>query len=901
MDVGSGLERTGPAVAGGAGEALRQVLAGLRGGAGVRGVQGGIEAGQRMLGNRAFVNWVAALQSGGRDAAAGSLSPWLQPGETAPLQLMGKKKKKPGAVEVAAGSGEQAAGTGGDAGAGAQGKAGSGPEAAQPQAPGAVPGVAPEPVGGAAGGEKKKKRKSRVQVALNALRGEGVAAFGAYVEAEIGEAELLRTLVERITRAEDLKNVRAEALASVEARRRLLDPCSAAAVGRQQPEQAVIAPVKTELTWMERELFDACIRGDIGKFRRFLKLGVEDINMGTIFGTLLCVAAYKGHTRIVRELLSVPGIDINLAGRDGITPLYCAAQNGHVKVVELLLAEQDINANLATTRGVPPLYAATLHGQEEVVRLLLAVSGINVNPVVPELNSTPLQYAIYKGHDTITGLLLAAPGIDIDRCGGGGPTLLYIAAEFGFLKIVEQLVRHGVAVNPALPDGTTPLFAAISSGNVQVARILLTAQDTRLNQATGDGIVPLGFAVSRGHKDIVELLLRHGADPHRKGIAGLTALHLACLHGHAAIVRMLLDDGADADAEAKDPDREGQAETPYSLAELGGHREIISILAAHRRRREAALPRLEHVAITGEPGKAALPPTGSLLPQSLPLAQAWGQASQGRPLAEAGGQAASPDALSPPGATAGKQAVRTFRAARGSEVAGEQSAARQATARVSPVPAPPSPPPEAMTGAEPPTPLAQARDALRREVLGKLRADNLEPLQGIRLLQDVNDTDDLDSQCVLYNRLAHIERIKERARRRKCRREVLPVPAGAGPVAADPAAAPVFALDGNTGLDAERVEVEIKRRLGQKYHRFVSQAVNNMEFGRGKLTTGHPDLWHVSAGIPGVGSCSVFYYQDAARNGIRIVGIGHHVGRAAYQLDYAAEELGKVGRVLRIA
>ena len=876
-----------------AGAVLQRLVPGMAAGSGARAYRDGIDAGQRMLGNRAFLRWVGELREAGRHSEARIVpAPGFQvPGQSAeraaPLQLMGKKKKQQ-AAGVEAGSGEQAAGT--------AGKAAPGPAAAQPPVAGAVPGAEPEPVGGAAAGAKKKKKKSRVQVALNALRGEGVAAFGAYIEAEIGEAALLRTLVERVMRAEDLAGVSKEALGAVEARLRQLasgsdtevPEAAAPAPGRQAPEFAVIAPVKSELTWMERECFKGCLEGDFGKFRRFLRRSKVDVNMGNEFGPLLCVASYLGHVRIVRELLLVPGIDINLAGQGGITPLYCAAQEGRVKVVELLLAEQGINANLATASGVTPLYAATLHGHTGVVILLLAVAGINVNPVIPENNSTPLQCAIFMGFEDISGLLLAVPGIDIDSHIGDGSSILFIAAQMGSLEIVKQLVEHGVAVNPASTDGATPLYAAINSGDVPVVRILLTAPDTRINQATADGIVPLGFAASRGHKDIVELLLTHGADPNTKGVAGLTALHLACLYGHPAIVRVLLDDGADADAEAKDPDREGLAQTPYRLAELGGHRAIMSILAAHRRRREAAPRRPERLPATEEPGKTAPTPPGPLLPQGLPLAQA-------------GGQAASPDALSPPGATAGKQGERTSPAAPQSEVSGEQDAAGQATARVSPVPPTPSPPPEPMTGAEPPTPLAQARDALRQEVLGKLRADNFDWLEGIRLLQDVNDTDDLDSLCVLYNRLAHIERIKERARRRKRRRETLQVALGREPAAGGTAAAPVFALDGNTGLDAERVEVEIKRHLGQKYHRFVSQAVNDMEFGRGKPATGHPGLWHASAGVAGVGSCSVFYYLDAVRNRIRVVGIGHHVRRAAYQLDYAAGELGGVGRVLRIA
>ena len=126
----------------------------------------------------------------------------------------------------------------------------------------------------------------------------------------------------------------------------------------------------------------------------------------------------------------------------------------------------------------------------------------------------------------------------------------------------------------------------------------------------------------------------------------------------------------------------------------------------------------------------------------------------------------------------------------------------------------------------------------------------------------------------------------------------LAVAPGPGPAEAQ---APVFALGERTGLDADGVEGEIKRHLDQQYQRFVSQAVNDMEFGRGKRTTGYPGLWHVSAGVPGVGSCSVFYHADEAHVRIRIAGIGRHVGRAAYRLDYAVEELAGVGRTLSLA
>ena len=880
------------------GHALCRLPAGIRGGAGVRGFQAGIEAGQRVLGNRAFLQWVRELHSMGQDAAApDSLPPCLRAGQAlrkqrAPLQMMPGKKKKPVAVEVEAGFGEQAAGAAGDAGAGAEGKAGPVPDKVQPQATGTVPGVEPGPVGGAAAGAKKKK-KSRVQVALNTLRAEGVARFGGYIEAEIGETGLLHTLAERIMRAEDLAGVRKEALGMVEARRRLLDPEGGARLpgpvapapgqapcsprqgqDREEPEIAAVAPVMSEFTGKEWDLIEACAAGNAGRCRRLLKRGVADINMADSDGTLLCHAAVEGYANIVRELLSMPGVDVNLAGQARATPLFLAAWNGNAKVVEVLLGARGINVNLATAAGATPLYIAAERGHMEVVKLLLAAPGINVNrqrwdkatplfvaadmgylevvklllaapainvnPVAPD-GGTPLMMATQNGDEKMVDLLLAAPGINIDIQAPDGVTVLYVAAQENYPGIVGRLIRWGADVNLAPSEGATPLYLAAYCGYPEVARILLQAPGIRVNPVTDKMFTPLGVAVQHGHKDIVRLLLRHGADPNIIIKAGITPFHIACLAGNQAIVQMMLYYGADTDAELTD--FHGQAHTPYSLAGLGGHPGVLSVLAAHRRRREPAR-RLAQSSMTGAPGGGA---------GTLPPVSATG-------------------------------------------VDGETDATG---ASVSPVPATLPPPGVAAPGTEPPSPLAKAQDALRQEVLGKLRADNLEPLEGIRLLEDVNDAESLDALCVLYNKLAHIERQKERARRQRRRMgkyggaKTARAQAGPGTL--------VFALGGKTGLDADAVEDEITGHLGQAYHRFVSQAVNDMEFGRGKPTSGYRELRHASAGIIGVGSCSVFYYLDAAWNQIRIVGIGHHVGPAAYRLDYGAEELGGAGRILSIA
>ena len=894
---------------------LRQVAAGMQGGVPPQQFLDNIYAAGRQLGNRAFLRWVSELRTRGRDTGSHTVAAGGgQAQQTAcpdalsgPLQLMPKKKKKKADPDAPETQQEAPPDTGAAAMPGAQ---------ATPDAPAVAEKTATparEEAGETTGAvEKKKRKKSRVQVALNILRSENVAAFASYIEAEIAETELLHNLRARITRAQDLGSIKEAALKAVRTRLRSLSPEVGPGIAAtsepgpaKDPESPVVAQLKTQLNRRERDLFEACLKGDVRKFKRLLRHGNIDINMDSQFGTPLGLAAYKGHAAIVSELLSRPGIEVNrIMQKSGLTPLYCVAIKGHSRVVKLLLAVHGIDVNQACRDGKTPLCAAVAEGHEEIVKLLLAFPKINVNS--PTLQ-TPLFIAVYSGHEDIVRLLLDMPNIDIDERMKEGVTALFHAARNNLTGIVEQLVRRGANVNQAVISGTTPLCSAAKRGHLQVVRILLQAPAIAVDQATDDGVTPVAIAAQEGHKDIVRLLLMKGADPNIKHVSGITPLHLAGMCGHTAIVEMLLRAGSDMDVEVE---TEGERYTPYSLAQLAGRREVMSVLTAYRRATGQDPDRLEtlspclrlqgralHVLSRGQalevepewttppttpppewttpptkpPPDRLTPPTTLLQPSTVSIAQPVGTVAISAVLPENSGKSSVVPAVMP-------EAMER-------EVRGEMALADRATAGA----------------AAELSPLAQAQDALRQEVLRKLEQDNLEPLEGIRLLEDVNASTDIDVLCALYNRLAHIERHKERARRRGRRREQLSVAVGA--LAADPASAgaPLFVLGGREGLDAEGVEGEIRAYLEQRYHRFVGQALNDMEFGRGKRTTGYPGMWHASAGISGVGSCSVFYYSDEEAQRIRIVGIGHHVGRAAYRLDYATAALGGPGRILRIA
>ena len=533
----------------------------------------------------------------------------------------------------------------------------------------------------------------------------------------------------------------------------------------------------------------------------------------------------KGDVRRFRRLLRFGSVDVNMAVECG-TFLTIAAFSGYMAITRELLSMPAVDVNRAQWKGATPLFMAAQQGHEDLVRLLLTAPGIDPNLGMYNRKTTPLIIAAYKGREEVVKILLTASSVRINLRQTDGSTAIFAATQANFPGIVEALARRGADVNLTLFDGTSPLCHAAFKGNIEVLKRLLQAPGILVDQRSGKQATALFYAAREGQKEAVELLLAKGADLDIADENQVGPLHIACLHGRTEIVELLLNAGADMELKAK------QEYTCYEIARIRGHRVIMRLIEERRPDREGRQAHIEELSPCLRPAEPA-------------PAKAGGQALQDQP-----------------------------------EPAGTVQADVASAA------SPETPPDSLSAAAKPQSPLERAKTEFIGTVLDKLRNDWLDPLDGIRLLEQVNTVADLDSLCTIFNRLAGIERKKFRSGRRPLWRGVQTAeepPADAGPYR--------FALEEKQDLDAEAVEDEIKRRLEQSYHRFVSQAVNDMEFGRGKLTTGYPGLLHASAGIAGVGSCSVFFYADADVRVIRIVGIGHHLDRGTYRLDYAAAEL----------
>jgi ankyrin repeat protein len=119
-----------------------------------------------------------------------------------------------------------------------------------------------------------------------------------------------------------------------------------------------------------REMRAAIKKGDVHQVEALLGSDKARLNMMTVFGTWLHVAAAHGQLEVVKRLVAM-GADVHAyGGIEGGGALNLAAAKGHIDVVQYLLscgAKLDVSEPERN-----PLFGAVYGGHLDIVKLLVA-------------------------------------------------------------------------------------------------------------------------------------------------------------------------------------------------------------------------------------------------------------------------------------------------------------------------------------------------------------------------------------------------------------------------------------------------------------------------------------------------------------------------------------------------
>ncbi|KAJ5217014.1 hypothetical protein N7468_010022 [Penicillium chermesinum] len=119
---------------------------------------------------------------------------------------------------------------------------------------------------------------------------------------------------------------------------------------------------------------------------------------------------------------------------------------------------------------------------------------------------------------------------------------LYLAVDQSFADGVTLLLKHGADANyRANAEIESPLSHAITSGNVEITRTLLTHAGNLAENARHDATFLIDAIRKRTPQQIIDLLLDAGCDPDLKDRHGKTALCEAVQTDQPSVVTTLLD------------------------------------------------------------------------------------------------------------------------------------------------------------------------------------------------------------------------------------------------------------------------------------------------------------------------------------------------------------------------
>ncbi|KAF7814235.1 ankyrin repeat-containing protein [Senna tora] len=201
--------------------------------------------------------------------------------------------------------------------------------------------------------------------------------------------------------------------------------------------------------------FIACSHGHFDLVNLFLNLPEQP----SFDQTCIHIAASRGHTNVVRELINKWGDVVEVIDDDGNSPLHHASLKGHREIVWMLLRRHPNLALHYNNNGYTPLHLSLINGSVSILHDFLSSNAASFHYLTSE-EETIFHLAVRYGHyDALLFLLQVSNGTNLLHCQDRyGNTLLHLAVTAGRHKIAELLInKTNLEINTRNSEDMTAL------------------------------------------------------------------------------------------------------------------------------------------------------------------------------------------------------------------------------------------------------------------------------------------------------------------------------------------------------------------------------------------------------------------------------------------------------------
>ncbi len=279
----------------------------------------------------------------------------------------------------------------------------------------------------------------------------------------------------------------------------------------------------------------AVVMNDGNLVRELLDLGADIECRNDVGHTPLMMAAYNKRRSIAR-LLVQRGADLTAVSAEGKTVLHYASQYGDIELAKQVL-DARVPVNAADFEGYTALHCSVINDEVEAVEMLIkhgadptaktsksarhggsksvrdfaesfskrSVARLAAQPQTQPRTQEKRWWEFWKtkaiqlkagspnkGPSVLQAVIDKDPTLALDRLhqdgsvdekGQYGNVALHYAAAYGYLDVIEAILKAGGTVDPKNTAGQTPLVYAMLEGQPAAARLLWKHQSSKFNES----------------------------------------------------------------------------------------------------------------------------------------------------------------------------------------------------------------------------------------------------------------------------------------------------------------------------------------------------------------------------------------------------------------------------------